>query len=263
MTASQDPKLLSEGKWLTSIYDNYGRILETGLYNENTRNLIDGNTPIAHLILTKTFYDGNCGQTDPIYIGKVCQSRTRILDQNQWLETNLEYDAYGRMIKTIGNNHIDLTIGSEEVSFTYDYADNLVNSNRIHQAFGQQLVINERMTYDHTGRPIDTYHRVGTGLEQLVYRQDYTHKDELKTKHIGGFGTSAFLQTVDYSYLENGFLSAINPSMDASDLFQLNLQYDQVVTDVSAVAQTNGNISQLIWQTKGSTRQSYGFEYDF
>lgn len=262
LTASQDPKLLSEGKWLTSTYDAYGRVVETGFYNENTSSLLNGNNSVVQQVLSTTLYDGVCGQSDPIYQGKACQTRTRVLGTNDWLETNFEYDAHGRTIKTVGNNHVNLSIGSEEVNLTYDWADNLISSNRIHQAFGQQVVINERMTYDHSGRLEDTYHRVGTGAEQLISRQEYSSKDELQIKHLGGFGNS-FLQKVDYSYLDNGFLKGINETMESNDLFQLNLQYDAVITGVNAVPRKNGNISQLIWQTKGDTTQSYGFQYDF
>ncbi len=260
-TASQDPKLLSEGKWLCNIYDDYGRITQTGFHNENN-NSLQGNNPVIHQVLTSTLYDAACGQTTAIYTGKTCQTRSRILNTNNWLETNFEYDNFGRTTHTKGNSHVNLTIGSEQSTFIYDYADNPVSTSRIHDAFGQQMVIAERMTYDHAGRLDETFHRVGTGAEQLISKQEYTIKDELSTKHLGGV-SNGFLQKLDYVYLDNGFLKDINPTMETNDLFQFTINYDGGNGTLNATAQKNGNISQLTWQVKGKTKQSYGFQYDF
>ncbi len=223
---------------------------------------LQGNNPVIHQALTSTLYDAACGQTAAIYTGKTCQTRSRILNSNNWLETNFEYDNFGRTTHTKGNSHVNLTIGSEQSTFIYDYADNPVSTSRIHDAFGQQMVIAERMTYDHAGRLDETFHRVGTGAEQLISKQEYTIKDELSTKHLGGV-SNGFLQKLDYVYLDNGFLKDINPTMETNDLFQFTINYDGGNGTLNATAQKNGNISQLTWQVKGKTKQSYGFQYDF
>lgn len=55
-------------------------------------------------------------------------------------------------------------------------------------------------------------------MEQLITQQEYTIKDQLDIKHLGGSASTA-LQSLNYSYLENGFLKGINETIAAADLF--------------------------------------------
>ena len=57
----------------------------------------------------------------------------------------------------------------------------------------------------------DNFHTLLNETRQHISRLDYTVKDELNTKFLGGIGSS-FLQQVNYEYLSNGFLKGINPS---------------------------------------------------
>ena len=261
-TASRDSNLIDEGKWLSTIYDAYGRAIETG-FNTNTP---DPNVPTINYLLTATSYDQSCGQTDAIYMGKVCQTNTRILQTDDWLTSQMTYDAFGRIIYAEGNNHLDLVLGSEKDSMIYDYADNLTRNKRLHRAFGKTDTILNRNSYDHVGRNKNSYHQYNAHPEEWLCHQTYTVKDQLLQKQLGVTNLNNALQSVDYQYLENGFLAHINPSLTANDLFKLELRYDQAIqgfTDVTLSPQKNGNISQLIWQVQGSEEQTYGFKYDY
>ncbi|WP_423149766.1 DUF6443 domain-containing protein, partial [Rubrolithibacter danxiaensis] len=82
-----------------------------------------------------------------------------------------------------------------------------------------------------------------------------------------------YLQVIDYRYNSRGWLNRINnpdnleDETDASltDAFAERLEYDQSVN--GALAQYNGNISSLNWQTRlrtqvGQEPKGYAFEYD-
>jgi RHS repeat-associated protein len=264
MTASRDPKMLSENWWLCSVYDSYGRVTATGF--DNTVSAPDPNNIVIDYNLTTTTYDGGCGQIAPIYKGKVCESRSRILNGgNEWLETNFTYDDYGRVSNTVGNNHLDLTVGSDNSTLYYDWADNTTVVRRTHKdSFGATTVIKDRMTYDHSGRLENTFHELNDDPEneQLVSKNEYTVKDELAIKHLGGTG-NGFLQQLDYSYRSNGLMEGFNTSPTTDDLFELHIKYNEANAALNATVQENGNISHLIWKVKGGDEQGYGFQYDY
>ena len=168
------------------------------------------------------------------------------------------------MIYAEGNSHLNLAItNSKKNTYTYDFADNPIRAEREITAFGNTQTIVERTNYDHSGRVTNTYHQHNNGNEEWLSSNAYTVKDELMNKKLGVANSgNSYLQKTDYSYLPNGFLQHINQSMEATDLFKLELNYDQGFGNF-APAQKNGNISQLIWQTKGQLEQTYGFEYDY
>lgn len=264
----QDGKMLDENRWLVTEYDAYGRPTATGF--ENAPSPAEVYTPIIDDGLTQTFYDGEGSNPigDPIYNGRVRSTRTRILDgntvSNNWLETTLTYDEYGRTYSTDANNHLDN--GVENTVHLYDYADNMVFDYRRH---GQGVVpvyrvIEQNMTYDHRGRLSSTIHSID-GNAQQINELAYNTKDLLTRRYLGGHATNA-LQEVNYAYNARNFLTNINtPGILGNDLFAMRLKYNSVDSDfTTAVAQENGNIAQILWETPSMTEiATYGFSYDY
>lgn len=284
VTYTQDGNMLSEGKWLHTQYDQYGRPTATGFVDQNPT----GGDQVLSFdeALTTTCYDG-CeftGTPPQIYVGKVHHAETRILGTNDWLETLHFYDAYGRLEKTESNNHLNLADPAGEViEFEYDLADNLITSLRTHKVGTTTTTILEENTYDHSGRLENTFHQVNGGAKVQTSQLAYTIKDEMQTRRLGKDGSS-WLQKIDFTYQENGFLESINqPALGSTtaeldlcesafpgssvsgenDLFYLQLNYEQVMFGITASPQYNGNIAQLIWRVRGREQQTYGFDYDF
>ena len=286
-TYLQDGNMSAEGKWLHSHYDDYGRVTGTGWAKGDQT---DGDqVSVFEQALVRNYYDG-FGLSNPaaIYTGKLNKTETLILGTtSDWLQSSMTYDTHGRIIETKGNHHLNLlNIESEISTFDYDFADNVLVDDRTHvPATGPNQTIRKEMHYDHSGRLIENYFQVNGGANVQICELDYTHKDELMTKRIGVSGASQ-LQKVDFTYLQNGFLSTINaptggtssalalcppglpnpgaPSGD-NDLFHLELKYDNPVNFGSgdAAPQYNGNIAQIIWQSRGREKQTYGFKYDY
>jgi RHS repeat-associated protein len=271
--------LRADGKWMVMAYDNYGRNTQTGLITNtgvpNASNL----SPTE--IWTKTFWDGaaSTGIADKtnenIYTGKVHFTETAILNgnatsTNRLLKVNV-YDDYGRLDSLFCDTHLG---GKDILHLEYDFIDNQTVQHKKHQYLPNNAVENiiHTQQYDHQGRLKNVLHQVNAHPQQQLVNLHYDHENQIIQKNLGGLGNNSFLQQVDYSYLENGFLSGINKtSANAllsptarlnnapADLFTLDIRYD---TTLNVVARKNGSIAELIWQTQGD-RHHYTFNYDY
>ena len=100
---------------------------------------------------------------------------------------------------------------------------------------------------------------------------DYNEIGELISKklHSEDQGTS-YAQSVDYQYNIRGWLTDINDPDDLAtddDYFGMSLKYDNPASTsgLSSVAQYNGNICEIHWNSENSAstnRKAYGFQYD-
>ncbi|PHN01895.1 DUF6443 domain-containing protein [Flavilitoribacter nigricans] len=284
VTFSQDGNMQSQGQWLHTQYDTYGRPTATGFVDQTPTN---GNQLLSFdNALTTTCYDG-CdlpGTPPQIYRGKVRRTETKILGTNDWLQTLNFYDAHGRLEKTESNNHLNVSdLDSEVMNYSYDFADNPTKALRTHTVGSTTTTVLEESTYDHSGRVMHTYLQVNAEPKIQTSKLVYTAKDEIQTQYLGKAGTS-WLQKIDFSYRANGFLESMNqPTLGGTvtavdlcdptfpvpgnsgenDLFYLQINYDHLDFNAAGSPQYNGNIAQLIWRVRGRERQTYGFDYDF
>ena len=162
-TALRDAVRRSEGKWIHSHYDNYGRAVATGFIQQDT--ISNGNTVYAFTdSLSRTWYDGQgIGESDAIFIGRVSRERTRILGTNDFLDSRTWYDAYGRTDETRTNHVARLSDpDADRTTYEYDFADNMLVANRDHRKpDGTILSITNEMTWDHAGRQVDHFLNIG------------------------------------------------------------------------------------------------------
>lgn len=284
---TQSGNLLADGKWMVTEYDDFGRIITTGLNSSPT---------IVNEVWTKTFWDGQAAanftgfspfeipkelegilepeaaaaapsnqSSNPIYKGKVHYTETATLTGNIVSNDRLfsinEYDTYGRVSRVQTDNHLG---GINDIFLFYDFADNLTDEiiSHKHKDNSSNKSFQTTMKYDHQGRLENSLHKITGVPQQHLSELVYNEKDQLLTKYLGGT-VSNYLQKVDYDYLDNRFLKGINSVMSADDLFQLNINYDQEVIGLSGAGQKNGNITSLGWQVKGEAAQTYGYTYDY
>jgi len=271
LIAQRGGNLRADGKWMVTELDNYGRATKVGLNTTPTtvneiwlENFWDGANASA-FAQDIGFTPNNNLVNSRIEIGKLTGTKTSVLNGNTLTGTTvlqaLNYNNNGQLISDLSTNHRGGRIWKY---FDYDLADNLVRQKRIFHT--TNIAVEKRdtinTTFDHQGRVKNNYHTLIDEDRQHISQLAYTIKDELKTKSLGGTG-SGFLQQVNYTYLNNGFLSGINPTMSTDDLFQLVINYDQEIASLSGEAQKNGNITQLRWKVKGGAEQTYGYDYDF
>ncbi len=304
----QDGNLAADSRWIASIYDDYGRIKTTGYFTgtvpaiglPSTISITSDNE------LTKNYYDGEDDDngtpdvsltTYPQYRGRVRKSFARVLDgsvKQPWIHSTSSYDTHGRLTNSVGNNYqYNLPtsgINSESNTYTYDWADNLLTQTRVHRPSSSVIrTVAFRNTYDAAGRRSNYYATIDAGTEQKLANYTYDEQDLMRKRNLGGT-SSTYLQSLDYTYNDQGWLVNINgynlgggssvgikaspaapvaptPSagatVESNDLFYLALKYDVLEPSFPATARKDGNIAQVIWRTRGRERQAYAAEYDY
>ena len=304
MVFLQDPVMsqTSGGKWLLNLYDDYGRPIKTG-FATYTGTSPSPSAPGTHSeVHTETVY-GTVG----IEKGKITQGKVYIPGLATPITRTMTFDAVtGRMLTNNGNNHLTSATGSDNYTYTYDYAGNVLTEVRTHKTSptATALTLTSRKTYDHSGRNTNLHHQINSNSEKQLANYAYDFRDRIIDKSlgqhtgtVGGVPTSGFLQSLDYTYNEQNWLTGINSASafsvseqaivacatnplavgpltasfaanpDGNDLFKMSLNYDAPQTftgqPVAPTGQRNGNISQLVWQVRGRERQAYNVTYDF
>jgi hypothetical protein len=288
--------LQSQGRWLVTQYDVYGRPTKRGYQNNTGTTITNPDNPTINTLLEEYFYDGFDGSStlsDPIYKSKIRKSRIKVLEDaganNLWTETTYTYDIHGRVQQENITNHLGTT---EVNTYTYDSDDNILS--HTHTVGAPYAVTDVRAyTYDHQGRKVfDKINIDGTG-EKTIAEHKYNHRNELIEKNLGRHattGTHQYLQSIDYQYNLQGWLTHINnlenntlPSVanpcvtpfippttatstntDDHDLFSQRLYYN-LRPDGATYFSKNGNISAQAWYHRGigQYNQSYTYDYDF
>ncbi len=296
----QDGKQAGLGQWLATQYDSYGRPSATGFATSTTITpeiLANGVTvtynPSFATTLTSTVYSAVAGTE----LGKPIRTYNYL---GTYLESFLQYDAYGRLNSTYSNNQmyspagaISTTNFSEKIALGYDLADNILTKTRTHKPNSTTTrTIVETMDYDNGLRLKQMKHKVDAMDEQILSYADYNVKNQLQTKRMGKVGSLNYLQKVDYSYNSLGWLTGINSpaqalsplatignlpnqfspnssdaDLDYNDLFSMDLKYENPLqanapSGTTVTPQYGGNISQVIWQIRGREKQAYTLSYD-
>lgn len=281
---------IGTSKWFATSYDDYGRELMTGLALTQSFNV---NSPSFTDVYTENIY-GTAG----IEIGKLKVVKSKVLGSNpiNWLQTTYTYDpTTGRLSSTAGNHHLNVSNTSTGLtaSYIYDKGGNLTNNNVgiIGVSGGTNLPVNYTNKVDHIGRNTENIFQYNSGAQTTLSKQVYNHREELIIKYQGKTGLSGvneYLQEINFTYLTNGLLKAINQgyhntsntnitpyttcstpnptnysTYNDKDLFYLELYYDQSIPGGPVPVRKNGEVSAMRWQTKGRSYQNYLFTYDY
>ncbi len=225
---------------------------------------------------TTTGVAGYPASNYPFILGMPTRIKLGVLQQNGtapafYNDDFLFYDDYGREIQRkatrggIFSGNIDITWKQ------YDFPGRLLKSRLSHFYAGTTTYINERYTYDHASRLLDTYHQINdAGTEYRLSNSSYNERDELSQKKISYNGATPG-QTVDYSYNIRKWLTQINdPDACNTDLFSMRLGYNTANATLNGAAKFSGNISWMEWRTGAScivggvsrNKAGYGFTYD-
>ncbi|NQX43439.1 RHS repeat-associated core domain-containing protein [Pedobacter steynii] len=333
----QDANLKTKNEWVFSKYDCFGRIVTTGIFSDSRspdalQSLVNSQSVLwEQRISTGEGYDNasfpqtissyhsinyyddynfpanNFGQ--PNGTTQVLASQTKglptaskinVLGTTTMLLRVNYYDNESRLVQSKSQNHL---AGTDVIDNTYNFADELLTSNRAHTVNSKTTTIANRYEYDHTGRKLLTTENINSQGEIILSKLDYNEIGQLKQKqmHASNAGQSAatdlildqadivqsgqnktstasksitlrpgfeaksgsfflatiadaeFLQKIDYAYNERGWLKNSH-----SDLFSMQLNYNDGTTP-----QYNGNISNQLWGTGGTTLpNTFTYGYD-
>ena len=256
--------------FLATYYDAYGRARRSGFVGSvAANNRVTATTIPEANILTKISYGSENG---PRFLrDKVTLQRTAVLDGKMpsgiYLSTVPTYDNLGSVRMEEGN-HLLMTDNPKAHVSKFKYT----SLNQIHKLDHQLTTpwdVQRTVAtthYDAAGRVERETHKYDKGAEigrptALAFTR-YTPKDQVKQLGLGGSERFA-KQVIDYKYLENGFLAAINdPANPGKDYFQAEYYYDDVPNNMKFPGLKNGNIAGM--RTRTSTGQDYlqSFSYD-
>ncbi len=219
--------------------------------------------------------------------GMVTWSKTKVLGTaSQYLGTVIIYDDKGRVIQSQSHN---ISGGVDVVTTQYSWAGQpLITTHKQEKAGtpAQTTVTVTKMTYDELGRLIATDKKLQNTLVnsntmtayKTIAKIQYDALGQLKTKTIapayddGDDDENDGLETLDYKYNIRGWLLGVNneyvKDIDNSRYFGFNLGYDKTANDLVGSlsytqAQYNGNITGMVWKSKGDNeKRRYDFDYD-
>ncbi|MEO1652501.1 MAG: DUF6443 domain-containing protein, partial [Bacteroidota bacterium] len=228
-----------------------------------------------------TFENQFCTNCLPQYYsavqGQVTASKVRGLNpdgsvSSEWLSTVSYYDDRYRVVQTVSENHQ----GGKDILAT-EYQNKMVpwvlRTLLRHQnpadIIRDSLVVTERITYDHRGRPLSVTHQIDQGPQEALCSFTYNPLGEMVSKELGENTSSQPLQKIDYQYNIRGWMTHINDAAlsEAGDLFGMELYYDEGLNGFGSAstgaAQYNGNIAGVKWQSaQDGEERAYAYDYD-
>lgn len=257
-----------------TFYDNYawhsshGNPLSENLNTTNSGYLLtpDDNTWPYPQAVAKS----NATQT------LVTGSRVKVLGTSDWLYSVNIYDDKARLVQVQTQN---ISGGAAIITTQYGWAGLALltisdqSKGGTHAQTTLQLT---RMTYDTLGRLVKTEKKISNSLIDggdmpgawtTIAAMEYDALGQLKTKTLGNDP----LETLHFDYNIRGWGLGVNRDFvkDANNTnyFGYELGYDKTGTIINgssyAVAQFNGNISGMLWKSKGDgEKRKYDYGYD-
>lgn len=115
--------------------------------------------------------------------------------------------------------------------------------------------------YDHAGRLIATRHSTDNGDTILLSKNEYNEIGQLIAKKLYSTNSDHFQESIDYRYNIRGWITSMR-----SNLFKMQLIYNDITSGLNNTPQFNGNISAMRW-TNGPglddvRERAYRFSYD-
>jgi RHS repeat-associated protein len=286
---SQDAKQYVSGQWAYSKYDAMGRVIATGLYTDATgrgalQGVLDTQTVFwedrpqgadySNLAfptnnteqLTVNYYDNyaipglpnnqSLNYTNQL-TGLQTASRIKVLGSTDELWTVNYYDEEAREVKVYKQHYKAGVINPDnydEIENTYNFAGEMIASNRNHHAGTVLTTIATRHEYDHMGRKKASFESINGKTEIALSKLDYNEVGQLMKKSLHSTDGITFLQNSTYAYNSRGWLKSNN-----SDQFSFKLEYD---TLSNTNPQYNGNITAQRWGAGIALDNGFAYSYD-
>jgi len=212
-------------------------------------------------------YSGNFNQSIK---GQVTYTKVRVLDasknrlNDKWSVAVNYYDDKYRMIQTVSRTVLpDGKTFTETAGSNYSFTGRVENTIYVHQLNGKDaIVVKQRNEYDHADRLLRTYQKLEGAItkSEILYASfEYDELGQMIKRRLNNKAIST-----EYKYNVRGWTKELNNTKsDGSNLYSMNLHYNNTLAGVDTEAQYNGNISAMQWKNgKDGVLQSYGYKYD-
>jgi hypothetical protein len=234
---------------IASYYDNYKFRALSGFSADNISYKTSGEPAIYH-----TRYGTDASTYE--HKGLLTGTATLLLDGStatKYLYTGMYYDNKKQLIQSHSTHHL----GGVDSEFTaYNFTGQPVNRKTRHTMGTATQIEHYTYLYDHAGRLVETKHKLNSGAEVVLARNEY---DELGRLKATTKNDKANLKTT-YAYNIRSWTKSIS-----GPLFSQTLYYNDKVTAHNYSDYTpayNGNISGMEWKTETEALRSYRFKYD-
>lgn len=170
------------------------------------------------------------------------------------------YNEKGQNVKTLRQHYKSAEViegNYDEISSQFNFVGQLVTSVNTHFVGGVlKLKTTDLYDYDEGGRLVQTKQSINNGNPIILSKNIYNIFGQLATKKLHSEdGGVNFLQSLDYSYNERGWLRTAS-----SDLFKFQLDYQNPAT--GGTPQYNGTISSQRWGNLGVNESVAIYNYD-
>ncbi|WP_333577722.1 DUF6443 domain-containing protein [Sphingobacterium sp.] len=205
------------------------------------------------------------------------------IEDNSWTKTYNYYDSMGRQIASNSVNHLG---GFTNTETELDFAGSSLRKNTYHLRKQGEIgvTVKERFIYDTQNRLVQHFHKVDNNDEELLAENTYDELSQLINKKVGSTLGSTPLQSIDYDYDINGWLTDINKNQMSvgnldGKLFSYKIKYasrDGIQNPDTAqfpgrnvLPKYNGNIAEIDWRAVENigvnpslTPKRYGYVFD-
>jgi RHS repeat-associated protein len=263
-----------------SYYDSYNFIKYPDWDKESINfrfNGVDGIVTAAEILFQM---DSTAVQTLCVR-GRATGSKVRVLNSNpvKWLNSVTYYTRQYHVAQSIVENHLG---GRDVTSSKYDkFSGAILKSKVDHQTASGRVTVMQEFDYDDENRLLRAYHSINGNPRILMSAHRYNELGQLVQKNLHSTDSKSFLQSVDYRYNIQGWMSHINNSTlnndsitndDSDDLFGMEVIFNEAV-DINGSAfksakSLDGNVSAVKWMTNALTsvvpqhEKIYGYQYD-
>lgn len=189
-------------------------------------------------------------------------SLVRNLEDNKWTSSYIWYDQKGQVVGAHSINHLG---GHTKTEMQLDFAGFPLEDYTFHKRLESdtETVIKQRYIYDEQKRLKIHYHQVNSHPEEVLAQFEYDELSRVKEKKVGGTSLSYPLETIDYSYNVQGWLTGINKqefTNSTNRLFAYDIRYNDPSGDSSP--KYDGNISEVNWKSTINSQKRYNYTYD-
>ncbi|WP_299438790.1 DUF6443 domain-containing protein [uncultured Aquimarina sp.] len=254
-------KVLNQNVWIETktLYDTKGRVIGVATNNPylNTIDIIENKLDFTGKSIKTRTYHQKDDQTPIVTIDE------------------FTYDHVARLAthhQRIGDHTLPLSSAEEDEIIIYETPENnsaLLANNNIILKPGVHIIASSTNTFSASIAE-------GASNSELIASNQYNGIGQLEQKKVGNTESQP-LQTVDYRYNIQGWLSGINNhsireednfrdistvTLGTGDLFGMQINYSRSTTDATPLY--NGNISQIHWKTASvdNSQKTYKYQYD-
>jgi hypothetical protein len=183
------------------------------------------------------------------------------LSKGRWLETVTFYNDKGRPVQVQSDN---IGGGTDVSSSLYDFAGKVVSTYQVHDnplsSLGIAVQVKTSMQYDDLGRLLSITKQLNDNpaFTKTIVQNEYDALGHLKKKTVGNG-----LESLNYDYNLRGWVLGVNRNYvkdAATNYFGFDLGYDKSGVMGTYSPQLNGNISGMVWKSKGDGEKR---KYDF